>query len=58
MLEKLTPLQEVPIVGEVRGKGLLIGIEFVADKEKRTPFHPSKNVTSMVVDLAFEKGVW
>lgn len=57
MLERLMPLQESPIVGEVRGKGLLIGIEFVADKEKRMPFEPSKGVASMVVDLAFEKGV-
>ena len=30
MLEQLMPLQGLPIVGEVRGKGLLIGIEFVA----------------------------
>ena len=57
MLEKLMPFQELPIVGAVRGKGLLIGIEFVADKEKRTPFDVSKGVTSMVVDRAFEKGV-
>ncbi|MCZ6678055.1 MAG: aminotransferase class III-fold pyridoxal phosphate-dependent enzyme [Candidatus Poribacteria bacterium] len=57
MLEKLAPLQELPIVAEVRGKGLLIGVEFVADKEKRTPFDPSKGVTSMAVDLAFESGV-
>jgi adenosylmethionine-8-amino-7-oxononanoate aminotransferase len=57
MLERLMPLQESPIVGEVRGKGLLVGIEFVADKEKRAPFEPSKGVTAMVVDRAFEKGV-
>ena len=57
MLEKLKPLQASPIVGNIRGKGLLIGIEFVADKEKRTPFDVSKGVTSTVVDLAFDKGV-
>ena len=57
MLEKLMPFHELPIVGAVRGKGLLIGIEFVADKEKRTPFDVSKGVTSMVVDRAFEKGI-
>ena len=57
MLERLTALQELPIVGEVRGKGLLIGMEFVADKDKGTPFDVSKGVTSMIVNLAFEKGV-
>jgi adenosylmethionine-8-amino-7-oxononanoate aminotransferase len=57
MLEKLRDLQDLPIVGEVRGKGLLIGMEFVTDKEKGTPFDVSKDVTSMIVSSAFDKGV-
>ena len=57
MLDKLRDLQELPIVGEVRGKGLLIGMEFVADKNKNTPFDVSKDVTSMIVSAAFENGV-
>jgi len=57
LLEKLMSLQELPIVGEVRGKGLLIGIEFVADKAGRTPFDPAEEVTARIVDLAFAKGV-
>ena len=57
MLKKLSTLERSPIVGDVRGKGLLIGIEFVADKARRTPFEPTKGVTSMVVDRAFDKGV-
>jgi len=57
MLEQLMPLQGLPIVGEVRGKGLLIGIEFVADQENRTPFDPAQGVTGMIVDSIFEKGV-
>ena len=39
------------------GKELLIGIEFVADKEKKTPFVPSEGVTSPIVSSAFEKGL-
>ena len=50
-------MRELPIVGEVRGKGLLIGIEFVADKLTRATFDPKQGVTSMVVDRAFERGV-
>ena len=57
MLEKLLELQDSPIVGEVRGKGLLCGVEFVADKEARTPFDLSKGVTAAVVNRMFEKGV-
>ena len=57
MLDRLMPLQELPIVGEVRGKGLLIGIEFVAEREKKAPFDPLQGVTGMIVDSIFEKGV-
>jgi len=57
MLEKLLPLQELPIVAEVRGKGLLIGVEFVADKETRAPFDASHGVTNRVVEGVFDKGV-
>jgi adenosylmethionine-8-amino-7-oxononanoate aminotransferase len=57
MLEKLAPLQELPFVGEVRGKGLLTGIEFVADQDRRTPFDPAAGVTARIVDRAFDKGV-
>ena len=30
------------IVGDVRGKGLMIGIEMVQDKESRAPLSPEK----------------
>jgi adenosylmethionine-8-amino-7-oxononanoate aminotransferase len=35
---KLAPLRELPYVGDIRGRGLLAGIEFVADKGTRAPF--------------------
>ena len=35
---KLAPLTELPFVGDVRGRGLLAGIEFVQDKGSRAPF--------------------
>ena len=57
MLDRLMPLQELPIAGEVRGKGLLIGTEFVADREKKAPVDPLQGVTGMIVDSIFEKGV-
>jgi 4-aminobutyrate aminotransferase-like enzyme len=38
LLDVLTPFAErFPFVGQVRGKGLLIGIDLVTDKKSRTP---------------------
>ncbi len=36
-LEELSPLLEHPFVGDIRGRGLMMGIELVSDKEKRAP---------------------
>ncbi len=57
MLEQMKPLEELPMVGEVRGKGLLIGVEFVADKAKRTPFDPQIGLTGKIVNRCMEKEV-
>ena len=43
MLEKLSDLREKSeLIGDVRGKGLMIGIELVSDRRNRTPLAPSK----------------
>ncbi len=42
IMDQLDDLIEHPYVGEVRGKGLLIGIEMVADKETKTPLEGDK----------------
>lgn len=57
MLTGLQPLLDNPIVGAVRGKGLLTGVEFVADKQSRGPFPTASGVTSSVVDKVFDQGV-
>jgi len=43
-----------PSLGEVRGIGLMIGLEFIEGDEKRTPAH---DLRDEVVDLAFERGL-
>jgi len=43
-----------PLVGDVRGRGLMIGIELVSDKSKKTPATTERD---RIVDLAFERGV-
>jgi taurine-pyruvate aminotransferase len=37
LLEGLKTLEDFPIVGDVRGKGLFCGIEFVKDKKTKEP---------------------
>jgi adenosylmethionine-8-amino-7-oxononanoate aminotransferase len=46
-----------PIVGEVRGLGLFVGIEFVSDRTSREPFPENAGITSRVVRGARDRGV-
>ena len=43
-----------PSIGDVRGKGLMIGIELVKDKETR---EPAPEIRDEVIQRAFEKGL-
>jgi adenosylmethionine-8-amino-7-oxononanoate aminotransferase len=54
-LEKLTAL--FPFIGDVRGKGLLLGIEFVQDADTKTPFPRNARITQRIVEVAKEKGL-
>jgi taurine-pyruvate aminotransferase len=48
-------LQDHPYVGDVRGKGLLIGIELVADKGAKEPLDVS--LVNKVISICKEKGL-
>ena len=48
MQQVLARFAEHPLVGEVRGVGLLTGMEMVADKATRASFDPARNVGAMV----------
>jgi L-2,4-diaminobutyrate transaminase len=48
---------EHPLVGEVRGEGLLAALEFVQDKAKRVFFDPSVKVGPQVAAAAGERGL-
>ena len=43
-----------PSMGDVRGKGLMIGVEFVRDRATK---EPAKGLMERVVQLAFERGL-
>ena len=54
-LEILRDLQkEHASIGDVRGKGLMIGIEFVEDKDTKKP---AVDLRNEIVDLCFSKGL-
>ena len=44
-------------VGDIRGRGFLIGVEFVADPETREPFAPGLRLTEIVRERTLEAGV-
>lgn len=46
-----------PVVGDVRGLGLMIGVELVADRGSRTPFARGAQVTERVAAAARERGL-
>jgi len=46
-----------PMVGEVRGVGLLAALEFVADKDAKTAFDPTLKVGPKVSAAALEEGM-
>jgi len=46
-----------PHVGDVRGLGLMAGIEFVTDRDTKAPFSRAERVTERVVAAAFERGL-
>ena len=57
LLERLATLTRYPIVGDVRGTGLLQGVEFVADQATRHPWPRKAEVTRRIVEAALDEGV-
>ena len=57
LLEGLAQYADHPLVGEVRGIGLLATVEIVRDRETRAPFAPRHNAGLMFERAAEEEGV-
>jgi putrescine aminotransferase len=57
LLSGLRSLEEMELVGEARGLGLMAAVELTADKETHRPFEPSLNVGGRVLREARERGL-
>ena len=50
-------LDDLPIVGDVRGLGFLAGVELVADKASKRPFPAKQQMSSRATRAAMDEGV-
>ena len=53
----LDSLRDLDAVGDVRGLGLLCGVEFVADRKTKAPFPPEKNFAGLVGQASLRRGL-
>lgn len=57
LMAKLQTLYDCPIVGDVRGKGLMIGIEFVKDQATKEPFDTTVGLKNKIMEACLDEGL-
>ena len=46
-----------PNVGDIRGRGLFVGVELVANRDTKDPFDPSRKIAPRIKKAAFDAGM-
>ncbi len=57
LAKNLEPLNTLAHVGDIRQKGIMVGIELVADKETKAPYAPEEKVGHRVILQARRRGL-
>lgn len=57
LLDKLESLKKYPIVGDVRGKGLMMGMEFVKNQTSKEPFDPAEKINGKITGYCMDAGI-
>ena len=45
-----------PHVGEVRGQGLMVGVQLIADRDKKQFFDPARKISLRIQNAAYDRG--
>ena len=56
-MAKLQTLSDLPSVGDVRGTGLMLAVEFVQDKKLHTPYPAGTKFSARVAEYCLQNGV-
>jgi adenosylmethionine-8-amino-7-oxononanoate aminotransferase len=57
LMEGLRSLGDHPLVGDIRGRGMLAAIELVTDKARKTPLPAAADPSRRIFDRAWENGL-
>jgi adenosylmethionine-8-amino-7-oxononanoate aminotransferase len=58
LTEHLTRMSQLPLVGDVRQRGLIAGIELVRDRATRAPFPWEERRGQKICQRLLERGIW
>ena len=51
-------IKEINVVGDIRHKGMLMGIELVSNKEKKIPIHTKKSINKVFFEEGKKQGIY
>jgi adenosylmethionine-8-amino-7-oxononanoate aminotransferase len=57
LMAGLQSLADHPLVGDVRGRGMLAAVELVTDKQRKTPLPAAADPARRIFDRAWENGL-